>query len=170
MRLSRILIVVVCTGVFSSCIKDIQETFKTIDSVEQVQWDPTIAVPMVNTRVTISDFFNESSTAFVEVDDDNLFHVVYRDELASLKANEIVRIPLQHFDGSFGLLQFHINELNNTGSAEVSFTTLFNFGVDNAEIDSIVMGACGVMTQLVSDIQHDVKVEISIPEIKKNHV
>lgn len=168
MRLSRILILIVFTGVFSGCIKDIKETFKTIDSVEQVQWDPTIAVPLVNTRVTISDFFNESLTAFVEVDHDNLFHVVYRDELASLKANEIVRIPLQHFDGSFGLLQFHINELNNTSSTEVSFTTLFNFGVDNAEIDSIVMGACGVMTQLTSDIQHDVQVDITIPEIVKN--
>merc|ERR1711879_588080 len=145
MRLSKLLLFIIGVTTFSSCIKDIKETFKTIESVEQVQWDPTIAVPLVNTRVTINDFFNQTSSAFIEVDQDNLIHVVYRDELASLKANQVIRIPLQHFDGSFGLLQFHINQLNSTGSTTVDFTTIFNFGVDDTEIDSILMGACGVM-------------------------
>ncbi|MFT5513457.1 MAG: hypothetical protein ACI8SE_001865, partial [Bacteroidia bacterium] len=137
-------------------------------SVDKIQWDPTIAVPLVNTRVTIHDFIKQNSTAFIEIDQDNLIHIVYRDELASLKASDFIKIPLQHYDGSFGLLQFHINELNNTGTTEVDFTTIFNFGVDDTEVDSIFMKACGVMTQLTSDLQHDVKVDISIPEIVRN--
>jgi hypothetical protein len=152
----------------SGCIRKIEDTFKTISSVNTVQWDPTIAVPLVNTRITINDFLAQTSTAFIEVDKDNLIHIIYRDELASLKAKDFVKIPLQHFDGSFGLLQFHINEFNSTGKTEVKFSTIFNFSVDDTEIDSILMDACGVITELTSDFQHDVTVHIDIPEIVKN--
>lgn len=169
MRIRKIVIALACLALASGCVKDIKETFKTIKSVNQVQWDPTIAVSLVNTRVTINDFLKQSSSAFLEIDQDNLIHVVYRDELASLKANQVLRIPLQHFDGSFGLLQFHVNELNSTGKTEVNFSTIFNFGVDETEIDSIIMKACGVMTSLTSEFQHDVTVNISIPEIVKNN-
>lgn len=168
MKKRNLLVVFIGLFVLNGCIREIEETFKTVKSVEQIQWDPTIAVPLVNTRVTINDFLNQTSSAFLEIDQDNLIHVVYRDELASLKANQVLRIPLQHFDGSFGLLQFHINEFNNTGKTEVNFSTIFNFGVDDTEIDSIIMKACGVMTSLTSEFQHDVKVDITIPEIVKN--
>jgi len=169
MKIRNLVVVLACVALCSGCVKDIKETFKTIKSVDQVQWDPTIAVPLVNTRVTINDFLNQTSTTFIEIDKDNLIHVVYRSQLASLKANQVLRIPLQHFDGSFGLLQFHVNEFNNTGKTEVNFSTIFNFGVDDTEIDSIIMKACGVMTSLTSDFQHDVTVNITIPEIVKNN-
>jgi hypothetical protein len=156
------------TMIFSGCIRDIEETFKTIGDVDQIQWDPTIAVPLINTRITISDFLKESSSAFIEFDEDNLIHVVYRDELVSLKAKQVVNIPEQHFDGSFGLLQFHINDFNTNGSTQVNFSTIFNFGIDGTEIDSIFMKACGAITSLTSDFEHDIKVKVTVPEIIKN--
>mgnify|MGYP000132636740 CR=1 FL=1 len=154
-------------SLFSGCIRDIEESFKTIQSVNQVQWDPTIAAPLVNTRLTINDFLNESSSGFIEVDKDNLIHVIYRGDLASLAAKDLVRIPRQEFDGSFTLLPIFITQFETSGSIDLNFTSIFDFDVPGTEMDSILMGSCGVFSELTSEFQHDLEVTIEIPGIKK---
>ncbi len=148
---------------FFSC--NLDESLDKLESVNKVQWDPTIAAPLIDTRLTISDFLDRASSAFIEVDDENLIHVVYRGDLASLKAKQIAGIPTQNFNGQFGLLQFHVDQFNNTGSTTVEFSTIFNFGPDNMEIDSLTMNACAVSTTLSHDLQHDVDIEISLPNV-----
>lgn len=152
----------------SGCIRDIEESFNKISDVKQVEWDPTIAAPIVKTRLTIEDFLNQTSTAFLEIDDDNLIHVVYRGELGSIKASQLAGIPPQNFNGSFGLTQFHINELNNNGSVTINASTIFNFDLTSAEMDSLYMKACALATQLSSDLQHDLSIKLTIPGIQLN--
>ena len=163
-----LLLLVSCSLFLTSCLSSIEETFDKIEGVNSVQWDPTFAGPLVKTRLTIADFLDQTSTAFIEVDQDQLIHIVYQGELASLKAKDILSIPAQHFEGDFGLLPFHITQLTNTGSTNLSFSTILNFGPQNVEIDSLVMEACALALNLTSNLQHNVQVEVTLPEIQRS--
>ncbi len=161
----RLIVVAAAILGLSGCLSSIEESFDKIEGINKIQWEPTFAAPLIKTRLTISDFLKQTSTAFIEVDPDNLIHVIYRGELASLKAKDFVSIPKQHFEGAIALLPFHITQLNTNGSTNVNFSTIFNFGIANTEIDSLIMSACAMTTKLTSNLQHDVTVEVSIPEI-----
>lgn len=152
----------------SGCLRDIEESIDKINGVNKVRWEPAFAAPIIKTRLTINDFLNQTSVAFIEVDPDNLIHVVYRGELVSLEANQVAKFPAKHFTGDINLLPFHINELNTNGSTEVNFSTIFDFGITDTEIDSLIMKVCALKNSLTTDIQHDVRIEVTIPEIKLN--
>lgn len=164
----KFIVVFACLLGLSSCIRDIEESINKIENVNQVQWDPTFAAPLVKTRLTVNDFLKETSSAFIEVDENNLIHVVYQGDLVSLRAKDFVSIPTQHFTGDFGLLPFHITELNNNGTTTVDFSAVFDFGIASVEIDSLIMQACAISSELSSELQHDVTVEVSLPEITLN--
>lgn len=164
----RIVVVLFASLLLSSCLKDLEDTFKTIKSVDQVQWDPTIAAPLVNTRLTVSDFLSDTTSAFIEIDPDNLIHVVYRGDLTSLDARDFVRIPKQSFDGSFSLPSGLISQFETNGTLDFSFNSIFEFDISGAELDSILMGSSYFFTELTSDFQHDLVVTVELPHIKKS--
>ncbi|MCB9261893.1 MAG: hypothetical protein H6607_05920 [Flavobacteriales bacterium] len=162
-------IIFLASLLFSSCLKDLEESLDNISNVNQVSVDPAFAAPLIKTRVTIADFLKQLPNTYVQVDDQNLIHLHYRGDLGSLKAKEIVSIPAQHYTGSLNLLPVHVAELTTTGSTNFQFNTIFNFGIGGTELDSILMKSCAMTNSLTSDFQHDVKVTVSIPAIKLNN-
>ena len=61
-------------------------------------WNPEFAIPLINSTLTISDFFEDSSNLFIQVNPDNSLSFVYgMDELFSQKAEDIISVPEQNF-------------------------------------------------------------------------
>jgi len=73
-----------------SCVKDLQD----IDSIEVENWQPEVAVALVNTTVSIQDFLNDfDSQGYLDVDAENFMTLVYESNVFSVSGEEIIDIP-----------------------------------------------------------------------------
>lgn len=73
-----------------SCVKDLQN----IDNIEVENWQPEVAVALVNTTVSIQDFLDDfDSQGYLDIDDDNFMTLVYESNVFSVSGEEIIDIP-----------------------------------------------------------------------------
>ena len=73
-----------------SCVKDLQD----IESIEVENWQPEVAVALVNTTVSIQDFLNDfDSQGYLDIDDENFMTLVYESNVFSVSGEEILDIP-----------------------------------------------------------------------------
>lgn len=149
----------------TSCLSDLEEPLKKFENVKGAEWNPSVAAPIVSSRLTLADILDQTSNSYILVDDDDLLHLIYNGDLLSLEANQVISIPDQKFDGSIKLFPFQILDLQNNGTTSLNFSTVFDFGPKDMELDSIIMNACGFVSTLTSSIQHDVTVTFSLPGI-----
>jgi len=73
-----------------SCVKDLQD----IDNIEVDNWQPEVAVALVNTTVSIQDFLDDiDSQGYLDIDDENFMTLVYESHIFSVSGEEIIEIP-----------------------------------------------------------------------------
>ncbi|MFK7773860.1 MAG: hypothetical protein AB8F94_17045 [Saprospiraceae bacterium] len=73
-----------------SCVKDFQD----IDNIEVENWQPEVAVALVNTTVSIQDFLNDfDSQGYLDIDDENFMTLVYESNVFSVSGEDIIDIP-----------------------------------------------------------------------------
>jgi hypothetical protein len=149
-----------------SCIRDLEETIDKLNKINRAKFNPEFAGPLLYSRLTIADMIDESPTNFLEIDDENLIHIVYRGELISLEAKDFAAFSTQKLNTAVTLSTTQINELITNGSAKITYSTVFDYGITDMEIDSVYMNICGFVTRLSTDLQHDISLKVTIPEIK----
>lgn len=72
------------------CVKDLRD----IDNVEVENWQPEVAVALVNTNVSIQDFLDDfDSQGYLDVDAENFMTLVYESNVFSVSGEEIIDIP-----------------------------------------------------------------------------
>ena len=72
------------------CVKDLQD----IDKIEVGNWQPEVAVALVNTTVSIQDFLDDfDSEGYLDIDDENFMTLVYESNVFSVSGEEVVEIP-----------------------------------------------------------------------------
>ncbi len=72
------------------CIKDLQE----IESIEVENWQPEVAVALVNTTVSIQDFLDDfDSQGYLDIDHENFMTLVYESNVFSVSGEEVIDIP-----------------------------------------------------------------------------
>lgn len=152
----------------SGCIRDLEESLDKINRVSNVKWSPEFAVPLVSSKLTLGDILKQTPNAFIRIDSDNLIHIVYRDEVVSLLAKDFAKFNAQKFSGNINLSPMQMSELTTNGSTRINFSTIFNFGIQDMEIDSVIMKACALATKITSTLQHDVEIKLSLPGIRKD--
>jgi len=123
--LKMILLLVLFTG-FQSCLKD---KFN-FDRMAQVEWEPTLAAPLLHTKLTLWDALNDwdSSHLFVQ-DQTHFLTLMYRGTVFSQTANQLITIP----DQSFPAINHNFD--NITPQQEVEFS--FNIDYNSSNSDSI---------------------------------
>ena len=73
-----------------SCVKDLQD----IDSIEVENWQPEVAIALVNTTVSIQDFLDDfDSQGYLNIDDENFMTLVYESNVLSVLGEDIIDIP-----------------------------------------------------------------------------
>jgi len=166
----RALLVILSSVILVSCIRDLEESLDKINRVNRVTISPEFAAPLVSSRLTLADILKQTPTSFVEIDDENLIHIVYRGELISLEAKDFAALSDQKFSGAISLNAIQIADLTTNGSTTFSFSTIFNFGIPDMEIDSVLMNISTFLANLSTDLQHDVSIKLDIPGIKRNNI
>ena len=72
------------------CVKDLQD----IDKIEVENWQPEVALALVNTTVSIQDFLDDfDSQGYLDIDDDNFMTLVYESNIFSVSGEEVIDIP-----------------------------------------------------------------------------
>ncbi|HRG57930.1 MAG TPA: hypothetical protein PK323_03180 [Bacteroidia bacterium] len=161
-------------GVFSACLKGNFKFKKIADSF----WEPDVAVPLVNSSMTLSNILKLSAANNnFSIASDNFVTLVYRGNLFSLRADEAFKIPDQPINTSFtfpsaAIQAFNLINLQDTFILNPPFTTTVDFNTDapDAFIDSFSVKNCLLALNLISSFQQQLLVTLNIPDARKNGV
>jgi hypothetical protein len=96
----------------SGCIKSEDFDFS---KMEDIEWNPNLAVPLVSSNLTIMDIIKQTgdSSNFV-VDNNNFVTLVYKDRLFSVRPMESFAIPQQSFVLSHTFTTLEANTLQSS--------------------------------------------------------
>lgn len=71
------------------------ETIDKASKVNQVRWNPTIAVPLVYSNLSFRDLIEgTNSNNYIRIQDDSLVNLVYEDTYSSGKAEVLINQQL----------------------------------------------------------------------------
>lgn len=122
---------------FSGCFRD----FRDIDGIKSYKWEPTVALPLINSTFSFKDFVSETgdSTSII-VGDDQVLTFVYEDQIISKTGESIYLIEDQDFQLSKVFPNSGINQYNIRNSIEITETVEFDFVTGaGQEIDSVFL-------------------------------
>jgi hypothetical protein len=91
--ISLLIFATISTFFIQSCVKDNFDMKKL--STSNLDWNPNIAIPIVNSDVTLSDILDDYKEALVE-DNNHLISIIYEKEY-SAKADSVLPLKNQHF-------------------------------------------------------------------------
>lgn len=152
----------------TSCVKDNFE----LDKLAGVEWNPNWAVPLVYSSLSIEDLLvKKDSQGLIVVGADNFCTLVYRSNLFSLIAADLIDIPNNQPPPLVASLDAgQVSALGMAGTVTVPFsqTITFDSGVNGPKIDSVIFKAGSIDVSLNSDFQYSGQIKIILPGAKKN--
>ena len=167
---SKILFVGIGFMFFSGCVKDIKELTEKIEKTNGAVWDPEIAIPLVNTSLTLSNIIKQTNSSYIKTDAENVVMIAYRGELFSQMASDFIRIDNQSYTKEFVLSSSQQTYLENNGSISLQFTDFMDYASGDIEIDSMILKVCNNQLRIQSDFEHDVEFTYTFPEVTKNGI
>ena len=119
--------------VFTSCLKDEFE----LDKLTTTQWNPTMAIPIVNSSLKLEDFIPEDDNLITGPNNELI--LIYESLYESPFASEIYPIQDQNFNHSVDFPGLPPGTPVDTGSIVIDTTMFLNFNAPTAmEIDSML--------------------------------
>lgn len=160
----------VITGI-TSCVKDNFD----LDKLTSTEYSPNLAVPLVYSSLSIADLLKNSEDAsnLIQVDNTSFCTLVYRSNLISLTADELIQIPNNTAPPiNAALSSSQISAFGINGTIVVPFTQSVNFdtGTNGPKIDSALFKAGKIGISLSSTFQYSGQIKITIPAAVKNGV
>jgi hypothetical protein len=161
---------VVFLSTISSCVKDNFD----FNKLTKTEWNPNLAVPLVYSSLTIADMLaKQGSGGLIVVGSDNFCTLVYKSNLFSLVAADLITIPNNQpppLVASLNSGQISAFGLSGTITVPYSQTITFDSGVNGPKIDSVIFKMGSIDVALSSDFQYSGQIKIILPSAKKNGV
>ncbi|MGB3946351.1 MAG: hypothetical protein WBM13_00080 [Bacteroidia bacterium] len=151
-----------------SCVKDNFE----LDKLMGVEWNPNLAVPLVYSSLSLEDMLKNGG-GLVVVDADNFCSLVYRGNLFSLMAKDLIQIPNnQPPPFTMSLDNGQISALGIAGTITIPYsqTLAFDSGNNGPKIDSVIFKTGSLDVSLNSDFQYSGQIKLTLPGARKNGV
>ena len=156
-----------------SCVKDNFE----LNKLASTTWNPNLAVPLVYSSLTVQDILTKEDTqGQILVGTDNFCTLVYKGNLFSLLASDLIHIPDQNPTPytTPSLTPAQIAALSTNGTVTVPFSQTVNFisgtTAPNPKVDSITFKSGDIGISLSSDFKFNGNILVTIPSAKKNGV
>ena len=166
-KISSLLIVAILISTLQSCVKD---NFQ-FNKIAEIKWDPNVAAPLVYGSLSIKDILNKSNAPnFIIEAGDHSLTLVYKGNLFSLDASNLVNLPDQTFPFSASVgtgLPIPFTTGNNFMG---SYSQTVSFGTGGPSIDSITFKTGILAFSFNSDLHNSGTIKITIPSAKKNGV
>lgn len=148
----------------SSCKKELFELDKLRDPV----WEPSLAVPLINSTLTVPDILERfDNEDVIVVDSDGLLALRYTSELFSVNASQLLQLPDQSTSISINLSPLQIVDIE-TGSGQASANQNINvtFNTNNGEqLTEITFNSGNLTFDYTNNLPHDASVVVTIPSL-----
>jgi len=153
-----------CLFLLASC----QNPFNDMKNIKASGWNPDLAVPLVNSYLSIDRLAlpQSGNIGFAAADSTGLVTLVYEGNAYSLKAEDVLSLPDQHFNQAInvnGATAAAFNMLPNGDSIVVPFTAVFDVvpgGGTNATFDSMMMKSGSLNFSTSSNLNTQVKMQL----------
>ncbi|MFO8054417.1 MAG: hypothetical protein R6U19_04545 [Bacteroidales bacterium] len=160
---NTLLFFVILSVSFLSCMKDKFE----INEMGSNKWNPDLAVPLINSSVSMLDITQDVENEDFYIDQNNLVSIIYVDTIFSLGAKDLLEIPDQVVDTSL-VWDFPVG-LPPGDSTSGVYSFLLNVNTDNNEIlDSLQIKQGDFQLNISTDFNHDAKINLTVPGLVKN--
>lgn len=169
-NLKRWGLIVLASFILQACVKNYFE-FDKIST--QMEWNPNIAVPLINTTMGISDILRDTgATSFLDVDSTNLFSIVYSQQLYSQTAQEFIEIQNQNYFEQFSRSDFNsAGGFVNDSVVMTKENVPFPFSVALTQIlDSMFLKTANMRIQVSSSFNHTGILELTFPSMTLNGI
>jgi hypothetical protein len=152
-----------------SCIKDITETADKIQNIDGIQWNPTIAAPLVYSRLQFEDLLGQVDVdQYLRIESDGSMTLIYGDEYTSETAEEILGLDDQNFSETFTLSPAQLSTLNTVGEVKVQINRNLGYGFGANELDKLWFKNGSLAMNLTTTLEHDVSLSFKVKEGLKN--
>lgn len=155
-----------------ACVKDNFE----FDKIVKTEWNPDIAVPLVYSSLTVQNILTKNDkNGIIVVGSDKFCTLIYKGNLFSLVASDLIKIPNQTPPAySAFLTPVQIASFTTNGTVTGSYSQTINFdsgtNTPKPKIDSMIFKAGSIDITLNSDFKYSGQILIKIPGAKKNGV
>lgn len=149
----------------SGCIKSADFDFS---KMEDIQWNPNLAVPLVSSDLTIMDIIKQSgdSSNFV-VDNSNFVTLVYKDRLYSVRPMESFLIPQQSFVFSHTLTSLEASTLHSSSISIPFQQDITLTPADTVRVDSLTYTSGSLAMSVYSNFSNSGSFTFSMPDATK---
>ncbi len=169
---ASVLVAAIIISTLQSCIKDNFD----FNKLAKTEWNPNIAVPLVYSSLTIQDILTkEDKKGIISVGSDNFCTLIYKGNLFSLIASDLIKIPDQSpAPYSASLTPVQITAFSSTGTITVPYSQTITFVSGTTpptpKVDSMIFKAGNISISLNSSYKYSGQIVITIPSAKKNGV
>jgi len=134
------------------------------DKIAAFEWEPNVAAPIIKSTLSMKDLISGADTNVLVEDASNFLSIVYRASVFSERADEIISIENQNVNSSWTFPTGTI-----TDSATFNYTISTTFTSPNGErFDSIYIKSGALLFNLNGNLNHNGRLRIIIPTVKKN--
>ena len=134
------------------------------DKIAAFEWEPNVAAPIIKSTLSMKDLISGADTNILVEDASNFLSIVYRASVFSERADEIISIENQNVNSSWTFPTGTI-----TDSATFNYTISTTFTSPNGErFDSIYIKSGALLFNLNGNLNHNGRLRIIIPTVKKN--
>ena len=147
-----------------SCVKDSFDFDKL--STDMV-FNPNIAVPLINSKLTLRDLVRDwDDNELFEEDSTGFLYLMYSKHIFSKTAKDVVKIPTQSFTNSYiAPTNIDLNSVTYT----YTDNTIEDFSVNNSSrLETIIIKSALLSINITSSQNLNGTVELEFPSIKKN--
>ena len=148
---------------FGACIKDFTDTADKLFSVDGIQWNPTIAAPLVSSRLSLEDVLGRvDSDQFLRIDEDGGLTIVYQDDYRSSDAEDVLALDDQDYVETLTLTTDQLTTLDNTGEVKFTVNRVLDYNLLMGELDYLWFKDGVISIDLNTTLAHDVALNVVI--------
>lgn len=162
-----------CAIFFSAFLFSCNKDQFDLNKLTSGEWNPNLAVPIVNTSLDVYNLFaKEDSNEVVIIDPDTrMLALLYKGEVFSFDAQEIVKLPDGSKSQDLSLGASEINDLVVNGSVTRQFNSVYTYPAPQGiKISSAQLKAGFLDFNISSSFQHNGTIKINLPSFTKNGV
>jgi len=158
--------------IFSACVKNYEKPLAT------TQYSPLLAVPLINSNLTVKDLLvKDNKGGTIHTDSNNFLTLIYQGKLFSLQADSIIKFPTQSYSYNTPALTAPevtaFNALSIGSNYTVpAFTDTVVFNTNGtANIDTVIFRTTTFLNLTISSqFPQNATVTITVPSAKKGGI
>ncbi|NVO03380.1 MAG: hypothetical protein HXX09_11835 [Bacteroidetes bacterium] len=140
-----------------------------MNNIASSEWDPSIAAPLIHSKLTLRDVLNDYDNQHLFTEDNTHFlFLVYKNEVFSQRADELITISDQTINTNYNISPAAIP---NGDSLTLTHTTTYPFATPaGARYDTLYIKSGMMNFAINSNLNHDAKIRITMPSATKNGI